>query len=129
MHSDILKVAIARAKADANISADVGTRIYSHVPQNPTPPYIRVRWGEVEDLGDKTADFITGSLVFDYWTNVQDEGPVIDMMNYLIDEFHKQPLTLTEGSTNLLLTLQSYNSILESDAHHGVITFTLFIED
>ena len=131
-HSDILKVAIARCKADASIAGVVGTKVYSNVPKDSiSPPYLVVSWSDVVGLDDKSDDFVSGTLTIDYWDESQSDKGAIDMMNFLTDEFHKQPLTLTLGSTNLLITRQGYNVFLESDgvSHHGVITFNLLIED
>ena len=56
---------------------------------------------------------------------------ILMMANYLTDEFHLNPLTLTLGSRNLLMMRERYNSFLESDglAYHGIITFRLLVED
>lgn len=131
VHYDILGVAVARAKADANISSIVGSKVYNYVPKDEEPPYLRVQWGEAEDMEDKNSQFIRGTLTFDFWTEAFGDKQVIDMMNYLTDEFHNSPLALTQGSTNLLITRQSYNTFLEGDglSRHGVITFNLLIED
>lgn len=131
MHSDILSVAIGRAKADPNISGVVGTKVYNHVPDNTAPPYIRVQWGDVSDAGDKDSQFVEGSLTFDYWTEADGDKTVLDMINYITDEFHQVPLVLTQGSTNCVLTRETYNTFLEGDglSHHGIITFSLYIED
>jgi hypothetical protein len=133
VHYDILGVAITRAKADANIASIVGTKIYNNVPKNTSPPYLRVQWSEAQDMEDKTANsqFISGTLSFDFWTENFGDKDVLDMMNHLTDEFHLSPLTLTQGSTNLLITREGYNTFLEGDglSRHGVITFNLLIED
>ena len=133
VHSDILSVAVTRCKADANISSLVGNKVFNYVTKDETPPYLRVQWSDSEDMQDKDtgSQFISGTLIFDYWTETRGDKEVLDMINYITDEFHLQPLALTQGSTNLLITRQSYNTFLEGDglSRHGVITFNLLIED
>lgn len=131
MHSDILTVAVARAKADANISSIVGTKVYNNVPKDTAPPYLRIQWGNAIDISGKTDEFTQGELIFDFWTESQGDKQVLNMIDYINDEFNRTPLVLTQGSTNLLMTRTGYNTFLEGDglAHHGIITFNLLIED
>ena len=131
MHSDILTKAVTRALADANISALVGTKVYNHVPKDTAPPYLRIQWGEVQVLPDKSDLFSEGQLTFDYWTDQDGDKEVLDMVDHITAAFHKIPLVLTEGSTNLLMLLDNYNTFLEGDglSHHGIITFNLLIEE
>jgi hypothetical protein len=132
VHYDILGVAVTRCKADANISGLVGTAVYNNVPKGTAPPYLRVSWSDANNLPQKDSDIFTeGTLTFDFWTEAGGDKEVLDMMNYLTAEFHQVPLSLTQGSTNLLITRERYNTFLEGDgvSHHGVITFNLLIQD
>jgi hypothetical protein len=131
VHFDVLTVAINRALADANISDLVGTKIYNHIDKDESPPYLRVQWSSVEQLEDKSNRFSSGELTFDYWTEEDGDKTVLQMLDYLHDEFDNQVLALTQGSTNLLCTCTGYNTFLEGDglSHHGIITFNLLLED
>jgi hypothetical protein len=131
VHSEILTVAVNRSKADANISSLVGTKVYNNIPKDESPPYLRIQWSEAESIDDKTSSFTRGTLSFDYWTAEDGDKEVLDMIDYLTDEFDKSPLNLTLGSTNLLMTRTGYNTFLEGDglSHHGIINFNLLIED
>lgn len=131
MHSDILKKAVTRALADANIASIVGDKVYTNVPKDTAPPYVRVQWSNVTDISDKTSEFVQGELTFDFWTDEYSDVQVLDMIDYINDEFNNSVLVLTEGSTNLLCTRTGYNTFLEGDglSHHGIITFNLLIED
>jgi len=132
VHYDVLVKAVTRAKADANISSLVGTKVYNNVPKDTIqPPYLVVRWGDADDMPDKSSRFTEGELTFDYWTGTDGDVEVLKMMDYLHAEFNGTPLVLTLGSTNLLMTSTGYNTFLESDglSHHGIMTFNLLIED
>ena len=133
MHYDILGVAVARCKADANIASLVGTKVYNNVPKGTVRPYLKVSWGDAVGLPDKTTGslFTEGTLTFDYWDESFGDKNALIMIDYLTDEFHMSTLALTLGSTNLLMTRSNYNTFLESDgvAFHGVINFKLLIED
>lgn len=131
MHYEVLGVAISRCLADANITSLVSTKIYNYVPKDTVaPPYLRVQWLDVEDIGDKGEDLVSGTLRFDFWTEEKGDKTCLQMVNYLRDEFHRQPLNLTLGSTNLLLTQKNYTTFLEGDglSRHAVIDFHLIIE-
>lgn len=131
LHSEVLTVAINRCLADANISGLVGTKVYNFVDPNTSPPYLRVQLEEMSDMGDKSAQMTEGNLRFDYWTEAEGDKTVLDMINYLTDEFHQNELTLSNGSTNLLMTRDSYNVFLEGDGdtRHGIVNFSIILEN
>jgi hypothetical protein len=122
---------VTRAKADANISGVVGTKVYNNVPKDQAPPYLRIQWSSANDLEDKSSRFTEGELTFDFWTEQDGDKTVLEMMDYIYDEFNDTPLALTAGSTNLLIQSTGYNTFLEGDglSHHGIMTFNLLIED
>lgn len=131
MHSDILTKAVERALADSNISSVVGTKVYNNVPKDTQPPYLRIQWGDVESVPDKSNLFASGTLTFDFWTEEDGDKQVLDMIDYITTAFDRIPLVLTEGSTNLLMLREGYNTFLEGDgvSRHGIITFNLLIEE
>lgn len=131
MHSEVLGEAITRAKADANISSLVGTKVFNFVDPNTSPPYLRIQLEDVSDMGQKDGQLVEGNLRFDYWTEYEGDAEVLDMINYITDEFHQSELSLSEGSTNLLMTRESYNVFLEGDGdtRHGIVNFSIILEN
>ena len=131
MHFEILSVAIARAKADANIASIVGSKVFNYVPKDEAPPYLRVQVVEAEEIEEKSDSlFSRVTLRFDFWTESFGDKEVLEMIDYITAEFNKSPLVLTGGPTNINILRSNSVAFLEGDglSRHGVVDFSLLME-
>jgi len=128
-HLEVLQKAIAALKANAGVTALVGTRIYNHIPQNSTQfagtfPYMLVRWDNASQWDTKDSQGFDGEIRVDAWTENQGDKDILQIVDAVNSALHNNELTLTAGE-NLILRYENATYFTEPDgvAHHSVNVF------
>ena len=79
--AEVIKTVIATLKADSAVSAIVGDKIYSHIPQDKVEPFLEVADQTTSipfDTKDSTGDSITLSV--DGWSVAETVKEIADLM-------------------------------------------------
>ena len=124
--SDILEQLFTVMRADAQLMALVGNRIYNHIPQDSPLPCLRARWDSVNEWDTKTSDGYDGNITVDIWSSHRGDKEALAIFDRTYSLLHKSELPLTSGQS-LLLRYTMSDSFLEPDGltHHTVIRFRL----
>lgn len=125
--ADILAKIFAKLTANAPLMALVNTQIFNYVPQDMTPPFIRVRWVSAQDWDTKDSDGVEGEIQVDIWTEHKGMLQAFQLSDMVQDTFHLQ--TLSTVSQSLLIRLVMQDSFVEPDGitNHTVQRYSAII--
>lgn len=115
----VLKVMIARLRADATMTGLVSGRVYDQVPAGAARPYVNVRSIQAVDDG---ADCIDGQEVYldiDVWSDAVGSGEAGQIASAVRKVLHGASLALDEPYTLTDIEHRDTNLARESD---GIMT-------
>ncbi len=135
--SEILKKAVDKLRDDADLLTLLGetetgsgkARVYNHVPQDKTKPYLVVVWVAESDWDTKSNDGYSGSLshqAVSIHHSDRDNLQVLDRVRAL---YRESPIVLTNGH----IVCFDYrngsvdNNVLET--HKATAVFSVLVED
>ncbi|MBX5279130.1 DUF3168 domain-containing protein [Rhizobium sp. NLR13a] len=120
---------VARLKADAILSALIGSRVYDQPPEGATFPYFTI--GEAQFLRDD-ATCVSGGQVYltmHAWSRAVGFPEVKRIADAVAESLHLAPLTL---ATNHLISINHRQTRVFRDADgltsHAVIEFVAYVE-
>lgn len=124
------KAIIAALKADAGVTALVGTRIYDVAPTGPVKPYIT--FGPVDVVTEVASEYEGSetSLQLDAWS----AGPSSEESNRIgravRGALHEKELILSDNQRLVSLTVESVRYLRDNDgiAQHAVVTMQALTE-
>ncbi|MBX5017499.1 DUF3168 domain-containing protein [Rhizobium lentis] len=120
---------VARLKADATLSALIGSRVYDQPPEGAIFPYFTI--GEAQFLRDD-ATCVSGGQVYltmHTWSRAVGFPEVKRIADAVVESLHLAPLTL---ATNHLISINHRQTRVFRDADgltsHAVIEFVAYVE-
>lgn len=124
----LLQAAISGIKANGSISALVGTRVYSDVPDNPTFPFIVVEISS-SPYDTKTSEGMEHTLTCDIYSRETTPKTNGDIRAALYTLLHRQETALTGVTINNIICNGLAVTFKEPDGKtwHGVIQFRVVI--
>lgn len=125
---NILQGLIAHILDDATITTYVGSRVYTHVPQDQREfPFLHVRiipddWSTKSDFGVELA------FLVDVYSNYEGDKEIYEVMDVLIESIRRQPISITDAQV-VCSNFETIAQFEEPDgqAHHSQIQFTLLV--
>jgi hypothetical protein len=115
---------VARLKADATLSAIIGTRVYDAPPAGPTFPYVTL--GEEQTIPDRGQGYEGSdvSLTLHTWSKATGYPQTKQMIEAVRASLTNAPLTLS-GHRLVSLEFEESRVLRDTDPTitHGVVTF------
>jgi len=120
---ETLENIIDRLVNDAGVSAFVGSRVYSNIPQDESFPYLSVR-SESSEFTTKDSNGFNATIVIDIWSDYsgkQECNQIADAIYASMQNIPYAGLSIK----SLCLQFQNYNVFTEPDDEttHGVMNF------
>lgn len=114
---ETIEALIAKLKQSPDIVALVGTRIYTHVPQNTVFPFlvIRISGGQYDSKTERGMEhFIRVSAFCRPSATISAVTLALTLRKYIYDALHQKTLLVT-GQTMVNLLQDGINDLLEDD--------------
>lgn len=123
-NSEILTKIVSRLTGDTALMAAVSNKVYNHVPQDTTTPFIRVRWDGVQEWDTKTSNGFDGHISVDIWTDHRGDKVALQLADMVYALYHNAEFLLTAGQSLLVRYILS-DSFIEPDGltHHTIMRF------
>jgi hypothetical protein len=114
---------------DADIIALVNSRVYDHVPANPTYPFITMGDVFVQDWGSHTHSGFDVTLVIHTWGQAAGRMSVQEIMNQIYSNLHDADLGIT-GFNTLSCRESTSRVLVEQDnkTHHGISEYRILLD-
>jgi hypothetical protein len=135
--SEILKEAVALLRADATLIALLGetapasgeARVYNHVPQDSSKPYVALQWQGDEDWDTKDSLGFDGSINHEVVTIHHGDRDVLMVLDRIREVYAANPITLVSGEI-VCLDYQSGSvegQVLET--HRGSASYNVLVDE
>ena len=137
---EVQEAIYAKLLADAELSTllqtthrDSGTtiyRIYDHVPQETTYPYVVIADMSLDEWGSKNWEGSELHLHISVWSRGRGRKECADIFGMLRRILHYQPLIVT-GHYHILTQLQSTEIALDPDGitSHGIARYHIIVQN
>jgi len=116
----------AKLGADAAVKALIGdpARIYDHIPDAPTFPYVGIGEAFSDQFDTKSWDGMDQDVVLHVWSRYRGKKEAKQIMGAIHDALNKQPLTVT--GHNFVLCQFTFGQVFDDPdglSRHGVARY------
>lgn len=128
--SELLKVAIDTLLADAALTALLGAgRVFNHVPQDESKPYVVLFWEANIAWDTKDSDGFEGTLDHESVTVHHGDRNVLRIMDAIIAAYLASPLVLTSGKVVCLDYQSGSVAVTVQETHRATAVFSVLVDD
>lgn len=126
----LIKGIVGRLTSFAGVTALVGQRTYTHVPQKTTFPFLSLDI-EGQEADTKTSNAALYRVVVNVWDRSASIVNAVDIMAAVKSALHRQESNITmDFNTLVMLQLVAENCFLDADGvtWHGVLEFEALVQ-